>query len=149
MDRELHNAHSVGLSVLAGCVFAMAAALGDPFALIAFAIPLGAILGFVCAPAAIYARADIECRRTFLLAVVPTTTVSWAASLLGGPFVAILATLVVYVGSCVGLGLLAVRTRRRLNWDHSNRCTTCGYDMQGLDGVTCPECGRDTTIKPR
>ncbi len=32
----------------------------------------------------------------------------------------------------------ARRTRRR----RRNRCTACGYDLQGLNSPTCPECGR-------
>lgn len=151
MDRGLHTTHSVGLSILAGCVFATAAAFGWPIALIVLPVPvmLGAMLGLVCSPAAVYARADIECRPSFLAAVITTTPIAWVASMVGGPFISIAATFVAYVGSCVGLGLLARRTRRRLDWYTSNHCTTCGYNMTGVPTERCPECGAIARVRPR
>lgn len=151
MDRSLHTTHSVGLSMLAGCVFAIAAAFGSPFALIVLPIPvmLGAMLGLLWSPAAMYARSDIECRPSFLLAVVAPTPVAWATSLSSGPLVAIAATSIAYVGSCVGLGLLARRSRRRLDWYTNNHCTTCGYDMTGVPTERCPECGAIARLRPR
>lgn len=151
MDGGVHTTHSVGLSMLAGIFFAFAAAFGSPIALIVLPIPvvLGAMFGLVCSPAAVYARADMECRPTFITAVLVPAHVAWVASLLGGPIVAVVATFVVYVGSCVGLGLLARRARRRLEWYRSNRCTTCGYDMTGLPPERCPECGNIAGVRPR
>ncbi len=151
MDRVAHTNASIGLSMTAGSIFAVAAALAEPAALAVLPIPVivGGFLGLICAPAAVYARHDMECRPSFLLAVLPTAATSFLACAVGGPGVAVLATFAVYSISCITLGLVARRSRRRLIWYHSNRCTTCGYDMTGVPTERCPECGNTARVRPR
>lgn len=150
MNRAAHTNASIGLSMAAGCLFAIAAAMPDPTAIMFLPIPviIGVMLGLLCAPAAVLARADMECRRSFLLAVLPTCVVSYGVSVVGGPGAAILATVATYVALCVTLWLLARRIRRRLNWYRSNRCTSCGYDMAGISASRCPECGNTARGRP-
>jgi hypothetical protein len=33
-------------------------------------------------------------------------------------------------------------TRRAQRWESEGRCTQCGYDLQGNQTGTCPECGQ-------
>jgi hypothetical protein len=35
-------------------------------------------------------------------------------------------------------GMLKRRSRRR-----RGRCIACGYDLRGIEGAKCPECGMD------
>lgn len=142
---------SVGISVASGCAFAFVAAMAIPEALLVFPIPMiaGAVIGLVTSPAAVFALALPACRPSFAWVFAPTAAVSLVGCLIGGPAAAIAGSVPVYVGLCVTLGVVAFRRRRHLVWFEAGRCPACGYEMAGLGTVTCPECGCDTTIKPR
>lgn len=142
---------SIWASICSGCVFAVIAAIGVPEALIFFEVVLfiGGTIGLITSPAAVYALALPECRPSFAVVVTPTCAVAFAGSVLGGPGVAIVATALVYVVLCLVVGTVALRRRKHLEWFFGHGCPGCGYDMRGLEGGTCPECGKGTSIKPR
>jgi hypothetical protein len=45
------------------------------------------------------------------------------------------------VGLAVGLWPIAWRTRRRLHKAANRKCIECDYDLKGVPGHLCPECG--------
>jgi hypothetical protein len=53
---------------------------------------------------------------------------------------------VFYGATVLGLGVGAARGRRF--WRRRRgRCQRCGYDLRGLSGGACPECGTATTTE--
>lgn len=143
MARTRHELASVGLSVLAGMVFAMLACLGD--------------IGLVLSPAALFARWDKECRVSFAWVVVPTAAVTLCVSLViflsslevgAGLVSGFLVSVPTYLLACVVVGLLAIPRRRRLRWYESGCCSHCGYDVRNLREERCPECGKVARLRP-
>ena len=152
MDRTNHELVTVGLSILTGgIVVPVAAAIADPAVLdyAVLTVSIGASLGSLLVPAALFARWDMECRASFAWVVVPTAVLTWLASDMRDAGVGFLVSVATYITTCVLVGLVALPRRRRLNWYYSGCCSNCGYDVRGLEGPKCPECGKDTTIKPR
>lgn len=151
MTPTQHTIGSLVLSTACGMAFAFAAIPGFPLAIfvLPFVLLFGALVGLFLSPAAIFALADRETRPSFAWVVVPTCTVSFIASIARGPFFAVLATAVVYAALAGAVSVVAGRRRSRLRWHEAGLCGYCGYDVRGLKGQTCPECGGNTTIRPR
>ncbi|MFG0244099.1 MAG: hypothetical protein ACF8R9_15040 [Phycisphaerales bacterium JB054] len=151
MNSTQHSLTSIGLSVAAGAVFGLLASVGDPFVqdFFPFAMFVGGVVGFVLSPAAGWARADAECRASFAWFVVPTAVLTWVASEMRGAGMSFLVSVETYIVTCVIVGLLALPRRRRLNWYAGGCCSSCGYDVRGLEGPKCPECGEIARVRPR
>ncbi len=84
------------------------------------------------------------CLSTFLSYLL-LAVVSLCGNLLAG----FIAGMMLYIILCCLTGIIGVYDRKHLDWYYNGCCPSCGYDMAGLETHTCPECGRDTTIKPR
>ncbi|MEM6391907.1 MAG: hypothetical protein AAF797_03970 [Planctomycetota bacterium] len=52
----------------------------------------------------------------------------------------------VLVGVMVGLWRLIASERRDTEADRPMGCGECGYAVDGLEGLTCPECGADLRV---
>jgi|GEM_PF-2689821 len=152
MDRTEHTLLSVKVSALAGMLFAVLSGIPDP-SLYPFLFPMlivGVVIGFVLSPAAVWARADPECRPSFAWVVAPTAALTFLASAgWRDMWLAFLVSVATYLVTCLIVGLVAVPRRRRLNWYIDGRCTVCGYDVRGLEGPKCPECGEIARVRPR
>ncbi len=151
MGQVKHEMASFALSVLAGMVLAVTAIISDRFAIpyAIIALPVGAGAGVVLLPAALFARWDAECRLSFLWVVVPSTVATFLGSVVGGVPLGALVSVPAYLISCGVVGGLAIPRRRRLNWYRSGYCSTCGYDVRGLGGDLCPECGNIARVRPK
>ncbi|QKK09270.1 MAG: hypothetical protein HND58_14630 [Planctomycetota bacterium] len=150
MNSTQHSLTSIGLSVAAGAAFGLLSSTGDPLVQDFFpiAVFVGGVVGFVLSPAAGWARADAECRASFAWVVVPTAVLTWSASEMRGAGVGFLVSVATYLISCSIVGLVAMPRRRRLNWYAGGCCSSCGYDVRGLEGPKCPECGEIARVRP-
>jgi hypothetical protein len=139
------------ISTFCGCIFAATAACSDPTLMdfILVAILAGALIGFFTSPAVFFAISDPETRPSFVTVLAPTLFVSFFSGLFTGPLPALLLTVCCYIGLCVAVGVLAKRRRRSLDWYDASRCSTCGYDLAGLDSLRCPECGNIARARPK
>lgn len=139
----------IAISIGCGIAFATGAAFGGGVAdFLLFAWIAGGVIGMLTCPAAGVALADPECRPSFGWVFWPTLVVATLGGAMGGPALAVIASVAVYIGSAVAVGLLARPRRRRLNWYRTGRCSSCGYDMAGLEAQTCPECGCNGRVRP-
>ena len=151
MDSTAHTLSSAGVSALAGMLFAVLSGLPDPllYPFLLLMLIVGAVLGLALSPLAIWARADRACRLSFAWVVAPTAALTWLASAVGGVWIGFLVSVVTYGVTCVVVGFLALPRRRRLRWYIDGRCSSCGYDVRGLEGPKCPECGEIARVRPR
>lgn len=139
----------IGISMASGVVFATGAAIGaGEGESIAYAWVVGAIVGFVLSPAAAIALADSECRPSFGWVFWPTLAAASIPSVFSDAGVGFLSSVASYVTSAIVVGVVARLRRRRLSWHRAGRCSSCGYDMAGLEAQTCPECGCNGRVRP-
>lgn len=150
MNTAVRTVLSILTSVACGCVFAVAAALPDSEVVLVLPIGIfvGGFIGAVLSPAAIFAMAIEECRPSFVWVCLPTAAVTFLGSIIGGPVPGSLVSVIAYVSLCIIVGAVAIRRRKHLKWYRNGRCSTCGYDMSGLDEALCPECGHIARLRP-
>lgn len=102
----------------------------------------GAVVGFACSPVLTLVTTSRDAGVGVLLVTLVTGGAGVLAGSLGraydGMWWGVLATILVYVAVCVGWRMWSGTGA----WTPSMRlCRGCGYDLVGLTGPVCPECG--------
>lgn len=137
-------AAGAGVSCVCGVGFGVAAQMGlGRGEMYGVAALVGGGIGVLCSPAMIFAL--WHGRIVMGLAWIAPVTV-FAAFMAGrmtpttmGPELSVGVSAGVYVLACmVRGGVLFHAAAQRMKW----MCRTCGYDLRGLRGGVCPECGR-------
>lgn len=139
---------SIAGSIASGVAFASACAVASGFAdALIYAWVIGGAIGFVMSPLAYAALADSECHVSFGWVFWPTF---WATALISvaDPALGMFASVIVYASANIGAAAVAAVRRRQLDRYNAGHCTFCGYDLSGVSGEICPECGRGPSVRP-